>query len=91
MHRAGFTKTRSHPPLQNFAKTDNQKRWKPARMVYTACYQLAGCLFLFQYLYRFFQSVRKGRHTLWQVLVCGQALCDLPMGMTAKRGKLITR
>jgi hypothetical protein len=25
MHRAGFTKTRSHPPLQNFAKADNQK------------------------------------------------------------------
>jgi hypothetical protein len=34
MHRAGFSKTRSHPPLQNFAKADNQKRWKPARMVY---------------------------------------------------------
>jgi hypothetical protein len=30
MHRAGFTKTRFHPPLQNYAKADNQKRWKSA-------------------------------------------------------------
>ncbi len=37
MHRAGFSETRSYPPLQNFAKADNQKRWKSARMVYTAC------------------------------------------------------
>jgi hypothetical protein len=38
MHRAGFTGTRSHPPLQIPAKADNQKRCKPARMVYTACW-----------------------------------------------------
>jgi hypothetical protein len=34
MHRAGFSETRSHPTLQIPAKADNQKRWKPARMVY---------------------------------------------------------
>jgi hypothetical protein len=34
MHRAGFTEMRSHRPLQTFAKADNQKRLKPARMVY---------------------------------------------------------
>jgi len=34
MHRAGFSETRSYPPLQNFAKADNLKNRKPARMAY---------------------------------------------------------
>jgi hypothetical protein len=34
MHRAGFSKTRSHRPLQIPAKADQLRRWKPARMVY---------------------------------------------------------
>jgi hypothetical protein len=31
MQSAGLAETRSHPPLQNSAKADNPKRWKPAR------------------------------------------------------------
>ena len=34
MRRAGFSETRSHPPLQNFAKADHLKYWKTARMAY---------------------------------------------------------
>lgn len=32
----------------------------------------------------FLSTVRLGRHTLWQALVCAVALCGLPMCMTAK-------
>jgi len=46
MHRAGFTKTRSHPPLQIPAKADNQKRRKPARMVYDVMLPCANYSYL---------------------------------------------
>jgi hypothetical protein len=51
MHRAGFSKTRSHPPLQIPAKADNQKHWKPARMVYYSMLP-AGLFFLFISIYQ---------------------------------------
>jgi len=34
MRRAGFSKTFPSPPDTNFAKADNQRSWKPARMAY---------------------------------------------------------
>jgi hypothetical protein len=51
MHRAGFTEMRSHRPLQTFAKADNQKRLKPARMVYYSMLP-AGLFFLFISIYQ---------------------------------------
>ena len=58
MHRAGLTETRSHPPLQIPAKADNQKRWKPARMVYTACY-------VYVFLFSFKAFMGFNQETFW--------------------------
>ena len=40
MRRAGFNEDAFSSSVTNFAKADHLRHWKPARMVYTACYSV---------------------------------------------------
>ncbi len=63
MQSAGFTETRSHPPLQNFAKADDQRCWKPTHMVYDSMLAAGDSLFRSYkywrtYMFRFLKNIR---------------------------------